>query len=69
MVSACLWGNEAERRVNEDCVGQLSRVEFCKRKYIEKGASFGGKAGRDDDLHFGYVELNVFVWYPNADVE
>lgn len=44
-------------------------MEFCESKYVEKGASFGGKAGRDDDLHFGCVELNVFVWYPNADVE
>lgn len=29
-----------------------------------KGSKFAGGAGRDDDP-FEYVELQVFLWYPN----
>lgn len=59
-MSACMWGREIGRRVNEDCMGQQSRRWNSVRENVEKGASFGGKAGRNEEFHFGYVELNVF---------
>lgn len=36
-------------------------MEFWERKSVEKGASLGGKPGRDDEFHFGYVESNIFM--------
>lgn len=36
MVSACIWGNEIGRRVDEDCMGQLSRRWNSGRERMQK---------------------------------
>lgn len=36
------------------------------RENAAEGASSGGRAGREDDFRFEYVQLNVCVCYPNG---
>lgn len=61
------WRDEVGRVADKDGLGQLrGRWKSCERKNAAKGASLGGRAGREDDFHFEYVKLNVFVCYPNG---
>lgn len=61
-MSACTWGSEIGRRVDEDHRGQQSRRwKSVERKSVEREQVLGVKAGRNDEFHFGYVELSIFV--------
>lgn len=57
----CVNAFGGKKQVSEDWFGQLSRRwKSSMRGGMQRGTSFGGKACRDNEHHFGSVVLNVF---------